>query len=582
MPYTYLDPTIESPYPLDEEDAQRRALRPFVMPAPRPQPPTDLPAPPPIPPGGAMDDRVSSDVHRLTTSNATPLPSAPIDPVEKVRGEAVASTNKLAQLQGNKPQYKPNKLQSILNTAGSAALGFGAGWSNAAGRTRRPIETEGIAEGIQSLTSPGFGKQQRQYQHDLEAAQAEFAAKRAELASVEGAAKRQAEMDANAAQTEKDRAQAGLYKQQSDTLAEEGKRGPRGNYITVSDGLWDAENAKWIREPSDKTKVNDMLEIAPEKGQALGLKPGPDGRYVIPKEGIGPFLTASAKPDKPLDNVSLAIRAAGGDPMNPQSITPAIAAKAASILKPQMPGINLTPEAVQFWAQAAAAGIPLPSMGMGASGANARQQIINAAPAAANGTPLAEARATQRADSASLAKMQSMRDAVVSFEKTALANLDILLNSAKPLIDSGSPLLNQPLRAIDRRALGSADLAAYEAARRVAINEIAKVTSNPTLAGQLSDSARHEVESFIPAEATLAQVYSVANILKQDMANRHKYLDESLGEIRGRMSGGRGMSAPMGQQGGAVHFKDNGVDYDIPADKVQAFMQSHPNAKRGQ
>lgn len=539
MPYTYLDTENESVYPLDEEDAQRRALRPFVMPAPRQQPPTDLPAPPAIPQGPSFDDRTTSDVHRLT-EGATALPSAPIDPVEKVRGESVAATNKLAQLQGDKPQYKPSKLQSIANAVGGAAIGFGAGWSNAAGRTRRPIETEGVAEGLQAITSPGFGKQQRQYQHDLEGAEGEFKAKQAELASVEGAAKRQSGIDSNAAQAEKDRAQAGLYKQQADTLATEGKMSPRSNYIAVSDGLWDASEGKWVREPSDKAKA-DTITLTPEQGKALKMQPDANGQFIVPKEGIGPYfqhMLTPDKADKPLDNVSLAIRAAGGDPLNPKSITPEVAAKAAGILKPQMPGINLTPEAIQWWAQGANAGLPLPSMGMGASGAKAREQILNAAPTAGAGGTLSGNRAEQRADAGSLANIQKMRDSVVSFEKTALANLDILLKTAKPLVDTQSPLINKPLREIDRRLLGSADLAAYEAARRVAINEIAKVTSNPTLSGQLSDSARHEVESFIPADATLGQIYKVANILKQDMANRHKYLDESLGEIRGRMGGG--------------------------------------------
>lgn len=536
MPITYLDDEDLSPYPLDEEDEQRRAaLRPLT------QPPTDLPAPPAIPQGPiGGDQRTSADVYRLTTGNATPLPAAPIDPVEKVRGESVALNNKLAQLQGNKPQYRPSTLQRVAGALAAGAAGFGAGYSNAAGRTRRPIDTSEIPGAIQAITSPGYIKQQRQYQHDLEQAQADAAAKQAELASLEQGTKLKQEAASNAAQVAHSQAQTRNLEQQTETLAEEGKRAPRTNYITVGDGLWDAESGKWIREPSDKAKA-DMLEITPDKGVALGLKPDAQGRYMIPKEGIGPFLTTTAKPDKPLDSVSLAIRAAGGDPSNPHSVTPEIAAKAAAILKPQMPGINLTPEAVQFWAQAAAAGIPLPSMGMGASGAKARQDIINAAPEAAGGASLAEGRATQRADSGSLANMQRMRDAVVSFEKTANANLDLMLNAAKPLVDAKSPLINKPLRSIDSRVLGSPEVAAFEAARRVAINEIAKITSNPTLSGQLSDSARHEVESFIPADATIGQIYRVAQMLRQDMANRHKYLDSGIQDIRTRM-GGRGNS----------------------------------------
>lgn len=137
----------------------------------------------------------------------------------------------------------------------------------------------------------------------------------------------------------------------------------------------------------------------------------------------------------------------------------------------------------------------------------------------------------------SMVAMQKQRDAVVAFERTAGKNLDLFLTQAKKVIDSGSPLINQPLRAVNSKLLGDQDLAAYNTARQVALTEIAKVTNNPSLAGQLSDSARHEVTSLIPAEATLGQIYSVANILKQDMANRRESYDQSLGEMKSHFGG---------------------------------------------
>ena len=42
----------------------------------------------------------------------------------------------------------------------------------------------------------------------------------------------------------------------------------------------------------------------------------------------------------------------------------------------------------------------------------------------------------------------------------------------------------------------------------------------------------------LPERATLAQIYRVASILRQDMANRRKYLDEGVKGIQGRMGGG--------------------------------------------
>jgi hypothetical protein len=85
--------------------------------------------------------------------------------------------------------------------------------------------------------------------------------------------------------------------------------------------------------------------------------------------------------------------------------------------------------------------------------------------------------------------------------------------------------------------LGSPDQAAYDAARQVALNEVAKIVSNPNLSGQLSDSARKEIEAFNPNSATLKQSVAVMRILKQDMSNRAAAYDTQIGEIKGRISG---------------------------------------------
>jgi hypothetical protein len=151
---------------------------------------------------------------------------------------------------------------------------------------------------------------------------------------------------------------------------------------------------------------------------------------------------------------------------------------------------------------------------------------------------LASEASAYKANQSSLTGLVKNRDAVTAFESTAGKNLDLLLGQAGKIVDSGSPWINQPLRSVDQKGLGSEDLAAYNAARQVAINEVAKVTSNPALSGNLTDSARHEVEAFIPADATLAQTYRVAKILKQDMANRHQSYNDQIADISSRI--GRG------------------------------------------
>lgn len=184
----------------------------------------------------------------------------------------------------------------------------------------------------------------------------------------------------------------------------------------------------------------------------------------------------------------------------------------------------------------------MPALGMGDR--STRQEIINRAAELtpedmkrieAGGTDIAANKANFKADQESLAALQKGTDAITAFENTAKKNIQIFLREAGKVVDTGSPLANTLVRNIDGKLLGSADIAGFNAARQVAINEIAKVTSNPNLTGQLSDSARHEVEAFNPANATLKQAVRVARVLTQDMENRLDSNTEQIATIKARI-----------------------------------------------
>ncbi len=148
---------------------------------------------------------------------------------------------------------------------------------------------------------------------------------------------------------------------------------------------------------------------------------------------------------------------------------------------------------------------------------------------------------------------------------------------AKKAIDTGIPLANAPLRSASG-LLGSKDQASFEAARQVAVNEIAKVASSPGLAGQLSDTARKEVASFIPASATVGQIMSLANTLKQDMANRHTSYQQQIEDIKGRLGGTT--AAPQGGGAAAAGFTrikaSDGSLHDIPTANLDAAKKIDP------
>jgi len=163
-------------------------------------------------------------------------------------------------------------------------------------------------------------------------------------------------------------------------------------------------------------------------------------------------------------------------------------------------------------------------------------------------------RANYDSNRKALEKLTQQANNIEAFEKTALANLDLFLGTAKQVIDSGSPALNKPFRKIVNIGGGSELQAAFDTARQVAVNEIAKVLTNPGSNAVLSDSARKEVSELIREDATLKQIYAAANILKRDMENRKKSMDEQLQKVGAQIRTG---AAPEEDPGGKADFVYN-------------------------
>ena len=215
----------------------------------------------------------------------------------------------------------------------------------------------------------------------------------------------------------------------------------------------------------------------------------------------------------------------------------------------------------------------LPPLGMGQAAVGHRMAIFKKASELYPGLDVAGQMASYGADKGSLAGVTKMSDAVEAYERTAGRNLDLMLGSVQKIIDTGSPILNKPLRAIDEKLLGSTDMAAYKAARQVAITEIARVVNNPNLVGILSDSARKEIEDFNPLDATVGQAFAVAKMLRQDMKNRLGSLREQKGIIKGRISTRPGEQEPdlpaaPSAGGRFTHPKHPGKFFDAGGNEV--------------
>lgn len=302
----------------------------------------------------------------------------------------------------------------------------------------------------------------------------------------------------------------------------------------------------------DKHLAAQKEKIAPppEMLTVQTMEGGVPGTKIVPKEA-GAFYPSVPKAENPANAPNVGsfedyvIRAYGQNP------TP------AQITKARKDYMQADDKATGFAAgdvtQLSPAGLDMaalmykktgvmPALGMGDR--TTRQKLINRAAELTTDDmarieqgagDIAANKAGYRASSDTLTKLTQQRAAISSFEQTAQKNIDLFLDTAGKVVDTGSPVANSLLRNLSGAVLGSPNQAAYEAARRVAVNEIAKVTSNPTLSGQLSDAARKEVESFNPASATLKQTVAVMRLLKKDMANRISSLDQEIATAKGTL-----------------------------------------------
>lgn len=243
-------------------------------------------------------------------------------------------------------------------------------------------------------------------------------------------------------------------------------------------------------------------------------------------------------------------------------------------------GIHLTPEALDVAARRYLQDGTLPPMGMGSKSTTARQEIMNRAAILDPNAAIAANKATYQADSAALSQLTKSVNAVESFEKTGQANLNQFVNLAKRVRDTGSPWLNRPLRSMDRNLLGSTDQAAYDAARQVALTEIARIVANPNLTGVLSDSARRETESFSPDNATLAQTLRISEVLLQDMKNRIEPLKQQQKQIQDSLRNGPPISGTLpNAPGSGFSFQYQGKTLTFPTEAAMKAAKAAAGVK---
>lgn len=212
----------------------------------------------------------------------------------------------------------------------------------------------------------------------------------------------------------------------------------------------------------------------------------------------------------------------------------------------------------------------LPALGMGAGGD--RQAILNrAAMLGGAQADVAGNSADYKATAGALNIVSRTRANVLAFENTANKNLDLALKASAKVSRTGSPLVNRIAQAVQSNAWGDPNLQAFHNAILTAANEYAKVVTGQTGGAAVSDAARREAQGLIAAAQTPEQFAAAVGIMKQEMENRRRGLDEELEILKGSIGTGaqyqNGLVAPPAPATGTfrVRRKSDGQTGTIDA-----------------
>lgn len=215
--------------------------------------------------------------------------------------------------------------------------------------------------------------------------------------------------------------------------------------------------------------------------------------------------------------------------------------------------VSLSPQGKALASKMYAKTGQLPAAGFGKDAAKIRTEIIDMAATydpqkdvftdpktgivTPGGPDLAANKASYDANKSALGQVTKTISSVESFAAAAKKNGDLLKRIINKVPDAGATFLNKPAREA-MTALGSTDMTSFNILMRSLNNEYARLVSQPNLLGQLTDTARKEMESALRADATVDQIRVALDTLQQETGNRAAGLKEQQTSLTGAIKGG--------------------------------------------
>ena len=162
---------------------------------------------------------------------------------------------------------------------------------------------------------------------------------------------------------------------------------------------------------------------------------------------------------------------------------------------------------------------------------------------------LASAGVETKAKVAALSQQEKDLGAIRPYQDMLKTNAKIAIDLGNKIADdkTNSAFMNRPLLWVKNNLSNRPDIAEYMAQMHFVEVEGARVLANPRLVGQLTDTARKDLESVVSGNMTLASSERVLRRMMSDGDNRVNAMEDqrqrTVGEIRRTGRGGGRPSA---------------------------------------
>jgi hypothetical protein len=204
-------------------------------------------------------------------------------------------------------------------------------------------------------------------------------------------------------------------------------------------------------------------------------------------------------------------------------------------------------DAIDLAAQQYLATGQMPALGLGSNpGVVAtRSAILNRAAELAQGSIPGVNKAILSAQTSALKQQTQYANTIERSINTVDANIQILESAASKVSDYNSPLLNEWQRLLQRKVIGSGDLAAYTTALQTVRTEYATILGR----GTATDQTRLEAARLIPDNLSKAQLDQVIATIRQEgqnvLQNAYSQVSSLQDQMNGLLTGGSTGNLPV-------------------------------------